>query len=337
MSAEQMDNVLSLVGADITRQTTTYRASIEPKQRLAVTLRFLGTGESFSSLAFQYRLGISTVAESVHMTCRAIERQMMASQFPKPTEEMWKNIATKFWEKWNFPNCLGAIDGKHVTLVSPANSGSLYFNYKGTFSIVLLALADAEYRFTFLQVGDFGRTSDGGVYSGSALGRAMEAKKLSVPADCPLPGSGAQGPMPYTMVGDAAFPLKTYMMRPFPGKQIPQWRRMFNYRLSRARMVIECAFGILSSRWRVLHTKMNVKPSNADSVVTAACILHNYLLNPSENQRWLEESEERGEVLPCVRNMGGNRGCREAYDVRERLYTFFNSPEGRVSWQEQMI
>lgn len=261
----------------------------------------------------------------------------MASQFPKPSEEMWRNIATNFWEKWNFPNCIGAIDGKHVTLVSPAHSGSLYYNYKGTFSIVLLALADAEYRFTFLQVGDFGRTSDGGVYNGSALGRAMEAKTLSVPADCPLPGSGAQGPMPYTMVGDAAFPLKTYLMRPFPGKQIPKWCRMFNYRLSRARMVIECAFGILSSRWRVLHTKMNMKPSNADSVVTAACILHNYLLNPSENQRWLEESEERVEVLPRVRNMGGNRGCREAYDVREKLCTFFNSPEGRVSWQEQMI
>lgn len=277
------------------------------------------------------------MAQSVHMTCRAIERKMMASQFPKPTEEMWQNIASKFWEKWNFPNCMGAIDGKHITLVSPAHSGSLYFNYKGTFSIVLLALADAEYRFTFLQVGDFGRTSDGGVYSGSALGRAMEAKTLSVPADCPLPGSGAQGPMPYTMVGDAAFPLKTYLMRPFPGRQIPQWRRIFNYRLSRARMVIECAFGIVASRWRVLHTKMNVKPSNADSVVTSVCILHNFLLNPSENQRWLDEAEDRGEVLPCVRNMGGNRGCREAYDVRERLCTFFNSPEGRVSWQEQMI
>uniref|UniRef100_A0A671RAR2 DDE Tnp4 domain-containing protein n=1 Tax=Sinocyclocheilus anshuiensis TaxID=1608454 RepID=A0A671RAR2_9TELE len=302
-------------------------------EKIAYTL-FLGTGKSFSSLAFQYRLGISTVAESVHMTCSAIERQMM---FPKPTEEMWKSIASKFWNKLNFSDCIGAIDGKHVTIVSPAHSGSLYFNYKGTFSIVLLALADAEYRFTFLQVGDFGRSSDGGVYSGSVLGRAMEAQKLSVPADCPLPGSGAQGPMPYTMVGDAAFPLKINLMRPFPGKQIPQWRCIFNYRLSRARMVIECAFGILSSRWRVLHTKMNMMPSNADSVVTATCILHSYLLNPSENQKWLDEAEERGEVLPHVRHMGGNRGCREAYDVRERLCTFFNSPEGRVSWQEQMM
>lgn len=92
-------------------------------------------------------------------------------------------------------------------------------------------------------------------------------------------------------------------------------------------MVVECAFGILSSRWRVLYTRMNLKPKNADSVVIAACILHNYLIHPSGNQRWLDEAEERGDVLQDVRNMGGNRGCREAYDVREKLYTFFASPK----------
>lgn len=262
---------------------------------------------------------------------------MMATQFPKVTEEGWKAIASKFWEKWNFPNCLGAVDGKHVNIVAPANSGSLFFNYKRTFSIVLLALCDADYKFTFVQVGDFGRTSDGGIYRGSALGRGMEEKTLSVPADCPLPGSGVQGPMPYTIVGDAAFPLKTYLMRPFPGNRIPRWRRIFNYRLSRARMVVECAFGILSSRWRVLHTRMNVRPDHADTIVLATCVLHNYLTNPSENQRFLDEAEHRGEVLLPVRNFGGNRGSREAYEVREKLCTFFSSPEGSVSWQDSMI
>uniref|UniRef100_A0A8C2CC38 DDE Tnp4 domain-containing protein n=1 Tax=Cyprinus carpio TaxID=7962 RepID=A0A8C2CC38_CYPCA len=211
--------------------------------------------------------------------------------FPKPTEDMWRFIASKFWSKWNFPNSIGAIDGKHVNIVAPAHSGSLFFKFKKAFSIVLLALVDADYKFTFIQVGDFGRASDGGVYQNSSLGRGVEAKTL----------------------------------------------RIFNCRLSRARMVVECTFGILSSRWRVLHTRLNVKPENADYVVMATCILHNYLMNPSQNQRWLDEAEEIGNVLPPVRNMCGNRGSREAYNVRERFCTFFCSPEVRVSWQDQMV
>ncbi|KAL7376912.1 hypothetical protein ABVT39_018301 [Epinephelus coioides] len=169
------------------------------------------------------------------------------------------------------------------------------------------------------------------------FGIGMEAKTLQVPADCLLPGSVHQGPMPYTMVGDAAFPLKTYLMRPFPGQRLGRWKKVFNYRLSRARMVVECAFGILAARWRVLYTRISMKPENADAVVMAVCILHNYLLNPAENQRWLDEAEERGERLRDARNMGGNRGCRDAYDVREKLSAFFISPEGSVPWQDRML
>ncbi|KAL2093117.1 hypothetical protein ACEWY4_010429 [Coilia grayii] len=329
MSAEQMDSVLSLIGPDLTRQMTNYREAIEPKQRLAVTLRFLATGESFVSLAFQYRLGVSTVCDAVHLTCHAIEARMMSLTFPQPTEEGWKDIARHFWQKWGFPNCLGAIDGKHIAITAPAHSGSRFFNYKHSFSIVLLALVDANYKFIFAQVGDFGRSSDGGVYASSMLGQGMEANTLHVPPDTPLPGSGVQGPIPYVIVGDTAFPMKTYLMRPFPGQRIPRWQENFNYRLSSARMVVECAFGILSARWRVLLTRLQMSPKYVDSVVLAACILHNYLLTPSQTQRWLDEAEESAQRLPAIRDLGGNRGSREAYNVQQKLSAFFNSPEGR--------
>ena len=261
----------------------------------------------------------------------------MASQFPRPSEQMWKDTAARFWEKWNFPNCLGAIDGKHITITAPPRSGSLYFNYKKTFSVVLLALVDADYRFITVQIGDYGRSSDGGTYAASDLGRGMAAKTLQVPPDCPLPGSGPQDTTPYVMVGDAAFPLKTYLMRPFPGLRPPRWQRVFNYRLSRARINVECGFGILAARWRVLYTRINMKPENVDSVVMAACILHNYLNNPTENRRWLDEAEERGERLEEVRNVGGNRGSREAYDVRQKFSTFFLSPAGKMPRQDDVV
>lgn len=114
------------------------------------------------------------MADSVHMVCEAIETLMMDIYLPKPEEETWRSVAQRFWDKWNFQNCLGALDGKHIMIQAPPLSGSQFFNYKRTLSIVLLALVDADYRFRVVQIGDFGRTSDGGVYAGSDLGQGME-------------------------------------------------------------------------------------------------------------------------------------------------------------------
>lgn len=72
---------------------------------------------------------------------------------PTPSKDQWEKISYDCNNKWNFPNCLGAVDGKHVVFEKPVNSGSDYFNYKHEFSIVLLALVDADYRFVHVDVG----------------------------------------------------------------------------------------------------------------------------------------------------------------------------------------
>ena len=99
--------------------------------------------DSFKTISYSYRLGHATVSQIVLETCRVLVNSLMKEAMLEPSGEQWKAIAADFWNIWNFPNCIGAVDGKHVNIEAPANSGSVYFNYKKSFSVVLLALVDA--------------------------------------------------------------------------------------------------------------------------------------------------------------------------------------------------
>jgi hypothetical protein len=123
-----------------------------------------------------------------------------------PSTDEWRSIAGRFEERWNFPLCCGALDGKHVVIKAPVHSGSQFYNYKGTFSLVLLAVVDAEYCFRVIDVGGYGRTSDGGILANSAFGAALQSGILQLPADLPLPGADHRGPQPHVFVADEAIP-----------------------------------------------------------------------------------------------------------------------------------
>lgn len=88
---------------------------------------------------------------------------------PTPTVNDFKNIANEFYNKWDFPNCIGSLDGKHIRIKCPKNSGSMFFNYKQYFSIILMAIADANYKFLMINVGSYGKDSDGSVLCNTTL------------------------------------------------------------------------------------------------------------------------------------------------------------------------
>ena len=181
-----------------------------------------------------------------------------------------------FYETWNFPNCLGAIDGKHIHLRAPDKTGTVFFNYKKTFSINLMAVAGPDYRFISVDIGQIRSASDAGVWERSEFGKAWKNRSINVPPPRPLPGT--QDNMEYVMVGDEAFPLQSNLLRPYPGRDLDSiTKKRYNYRLSRARRVVENAFGILSSRWRVLFTPMDADAAKATSIVRTCCVLHNML------------------------------------------------------------
>lgn len=182
----------------------------------------------------------------------------------------------EFNKRWNFPNCLGAMDGKHIHIQAPKNSGSYYYNYKKSFSIVFLALVNANYEFLYVDIGCNGRISDGGVFRNSNLSQALGCNSLNFPPPKCLPGGTSSVPH---VVADEAFPLKSYLMKPFPisSGRLSMEQRVFNYRLSRARRIVENVFGIVCNRFRVLRTCLALEPPKAESIVLACCVLHNFL------------------------------------------------------------
>jgi hypothetical protein len=119
-------------------------------------------------------------------------------QFPKSTEE-WKEIAEEYNSRWNFPHCLRAVDGKHIRIIPPADSGSYYYNYKGTHSIVLMAIANANYEFIYIDVGTNGRISDGGVIMNTKFYDKLLQGTLNIPG--PEKPSDSDAVLPYVFVG----------------------------------------------------------------------------------------------------------------------------------------
>ena len=137
-------------------------------------------------------------------------------------------MATGFQTRWNLRNCLGALDGKHVVLRPPIGSGSTFYNYKHTFSIVLMALVDSDYRFLWIDVGCNGRISDGGVFDGCSLQQALARRSDMLPDPAPCPGD--ERSTSFYVCADDAFPLQENLMKPFSHKDMLYGRRIYNYR-----------------------------------------------------------------------------------------------------------
>ena len=106
----------------------------------------------------------------------------MEFEVPEPTEQHWRDIEKQFANRWNFPNCVGALDGKHILVTKPFNSNSQFHNYKETFSMCLTALCDANYKLTSVDIGQYGSNADGGVIQCSVFGSRFLRRELGIPS-----------------------------------------------------------------------------------------------------------------------------------------------------------
>lgn len=199
------------------------------------------------------------------------------------TETEWYSIAKDYEALWNFPHCLGAVDGRHCILQAPTNSGSDFFNYKPNFSTVLMELQMQTIVFYLpMSVVKVGYQME--EYSKTRLfGKKLENKELNLLSDGILPGRKMK--VLYVFLGDDAFSLHEHLMKPYSVEQKKgSKKRIFNYRVCRARRVTENVFDIMSAVFRVLKKIMLLSPEKATLVILSCVYLHNFLRKSKNSQ-----------------------------------------------------
>ncbi|KAK0137742.1 hypothetical protein N1851_026046 [Merluccius polli] len=299
MDVDDFNFLLDKVQPLIQRKDTTLRKAITARQRLSV------------SVLPHWKINNWPDCETCEALCMVLKDHLKTPT----TEAGWREVARGFQDRCQFPHCLGAIDGKHVYIQTPANSGSLFYNYKGRFSVVLMAVVDANYKFVYASVGTQGRMSDASLFGQSDLRSAMDRGLLNVPKPEPLPNSNVI--MPYI-----------------------------------ARRTVENAFGILANRLRVFLTNIALDPDKVTAITLAALSIHNFLREKGseayvppafvdtedESHRLVFGTWRRGGALNSVAlSRARNATEQPAKEQRDQLKAYFQSPAGSVYWQEDMI
>lgn len=208
-----------------------------------------------------------------------------------------------------------------------------------------MELVDADYQFLYCDIGCNGRVSDGGVFRSCSLNEAMEKRTINFPDPKPAPGD--ERPVNFYIVADEAFPLRENLMKPFAQRSLDPEKRVFNYRLSRARRVVENAFGILANRFRVFLTTIALPPKTVEKLVLACLCLHNMLRREAGNSycghlldredptthefipgAWRQDPTMEKAALPT-----GTNPTNRAKMLQQYLCTYVNSSIGSVPWQ----
>ncbi|XP_065891631.1 uncharacterized protein [Dysidea avara] len=249
------------------------RAPIAVDQQVAVTIWRLATNVEYRTISALFGIGISTVCETVHRTCHAISENLLSRYIKLPQEEQLKEIIREFETLWGFPQTVGAIDGSHIPILKPQECPSDYYNRKGFYSIIVQAVVDSQGRFIDVNIGWPGKVHDARVLANSTIYKKCNDGTY-------LPNWNRhinEVDVPLVILGDPAYPLLPWLMKPFADTgNLTRQQQQYNYRQSRARMVVENAFGRLKGRWRCLLKRMDYLSVESVTHVVASClVLHN--------------------------------------------------------------
>jgi len=296
------------------------RLPLSVEMRVAITLWRLGTNIEYRSLSHLFGVGLSTVCVVVSDVCTAIVEHLANRYIAIPAGEHLKLVVDGFMSKWGVPQCVGAIDSTHIPIIAPKDSPLDYYNRKGYHSVVLQALVDHEYKFLDVYVGWPGSVHDARVLMNSGLYSKCDSGAF--PPNWPKVINGTS--IPLFIIGDPAYPLTSWLIKPFSDcGRLTEKQQGFNYHVSRARCVVENAFGRLKGRWRSLMKRNDTDIRFLPTLATACCVLHNIceIHGDDFNDEWLAtEAEASGPqaVATAVSVPSGDR-------IRAALCDYFET------------
>ena len=281
---------------EIDRNDTIMRNSIPVQVRFAITLWFLATNADYRTIGYLFGISKMSVCLIRRDVCRAIVKVLLPKYVKIPVGSALTNVISGF-EKRGFPHCGGAIDGTHIPIEAPQESPTDYQNRKGWHSVILQALVDDVGNFLDICVGWPGRVHDPRVLHNSQLYTKGERGDLFEDRTAITNATR----VPVVVLRDPAYPLQLWLMKPFINTgSLSTEQQRFNYHLSRARVIVEHAFGHLKGRWRCLRKKLSVQVEDIPDVVGACCVLHNICqaCSDSFDEHWLYRNLPR--IPPCI-------------------------------------
>ena len=324
MRKETFNYLCHQLRPSIKRKTTIMRSPIPVEKRVAITLWRLATNSGYRTIGHLFGVARNTVCNIVNEVCKSIVRNMHGKVLKWPTGEILLDNIEHFERRWGFPQTVGAVDGTHIPILRPSEYHTDYYNRKGYYSMIMQAVVDSYYRFIDIYIGWPGRVHDARVFANSPL-----FKKACDGTLLPHKIKNINGVnVPLLILGDPAYPLMPWLMKPFSDNgRLNDDQRRFNYRLSRARMVVENSFGRLKGRWRILLKRLDASESNITNLVAACCILHNLC------EKWGEQFLDEWLNLDNANNEGVHHMPRElcdennesGIDIRNALVQYLKS------------
>ncbi|PFX22530.1 putative nuclease HARBI1 [Stylophora pistillata] len=311
MGRDSFDNLLTLLRGYVQRENTRFRDCIPPEKVLAIGLYRIAHGGSHDNTALAMNVGKTTVHEAFRDVVNALyDIRNDFIKLPVTVDETAASIGT-FEHLSMLPNIAGAIDGSHIKIRAPRESAVDYFSRYQQHDVVVQAVVNGRKLFIDVAAGFPGSLHDARVLRNSSI--YQKAENGDILTAGPMYLIGADEIQPY-LVGDSAYPLSPWLQKPYPEGTRDPGEIRFNKELSSARVVVECAFGILKSRWRILDAIEERNIAAVSKIIVACAVLHNFCILAGDE--WDEDDFNDDD------DNGSNNNddvLRDGDDIRELL------------------